>query len=149
MSEVEIRHVTQPTPNTCVHACLAMVTEEGLDGLIERFGDQGLGWREEATVLVEYKLFPVQMSLQLPNPFGFRGVYLVTVASRNLPGKTHRVVAQQTGEDVLLFDPNDGRDSVEHFPRDALMSGEASWSEVTYLDPTVLLRMHNVFRTEA
>lgn len=145
MRKIEVKHVQQPTPRACVHACLAMVTGEDVHSLLDRFGDHGLCWHEEATVLVEHQIWPTLVPAQQPHEFPRTGVYLVTVPSLNLRGKTHRVVVEADGQGYCLHDPNAGRDGVKAYGRDAIQTGQARYLDVTYLDPMPLRKMRRVW----
>jgi len=127
----------QPTPRTCAHTCLAMVTGESIEALIERFGDRGLGFAEEACVLIENGIFPVNATGS-PHEFGLEGVYLVSTPSLNLPGKLHMVVVEASPEGYIVHDPNTGREGVEAYHRDAIMEGSLARCEVRFLDQRLL-----------
>lgn len=136
----EIKHVQQPSSFTCVHACLAMVTGEDVHGLVERFGDHGLSFHEKATVLVEHKIWPVNTTFQ-GHPFDTCGVYLVGTCSLNLPGKMHCVVVEASGDGYTVYDPNEGREGMDYYKDEDIMSGRLSRCEVFYLDTITLRKM--------
>lgn len=112
--------VSQPTPNTCVHACLSMVTGVPAYDLIERFGDRPLGIKESRTVLIENGLFPIDKTVE--DVFEYAGVYLATVPSLNIKAGTHQIVIVNNGDSTppLLLDPNTGKKDVEWYPADIL-----------------------------
>jgi len=132
-----VKPLQQPTPRTCTHTCLAMVTGESIESLIERFGDRGLGFAEEACVLIEHGIFPVNATGS-PHEFAFEGVYLVSTPSLNLPGKLHMVVVEASPEGYVVHDPNTGLEGVKAYHRDAIMEGELARCEVRYLDHRLL-----------
>jgi hypothetical protein len=109
-SDIRVQFVRQPTPNTCVHACLAMVTGVPVAELIARFGDQGLYRLEEATVLTEYGILPEPASPE--DGWRFPAVYLASVPSLNRPGYLHRIVVfahvGQRAKEWRVYDPNMG-----------------------------------------
>lgn len=137
MIKIEVKPQQQPTPRTCAHTCLAMVTGASVEDLIERFGDRPLGFPEEACVLIEHGIFPVNATGS-PHEFALEGVYLVSTPSLNLPGKLHMVVVEASPEGYVVHDPNTGREGVEAYHRDAIMEGELSHCEVRYLDTRLL-----------
>lgn len=136
----EVQFVQQPSSFTCVHACLAMVTGEDVHELVERFGDHGLSFEEKACVLVEHKLWPVNTTFQ-GDPFDFCGVYLVGTCSLNWPGKMHCVVVEVNAEGYTVYDPNKGRDGMDYYNDEDVMSGRLSRCEVFYLDTRTLRKM--------
>ena len=143
----EIKFVQQPTQVTCVHACLAMVTGEDVSALVERFGDHGLSFDEQATVLVEHKIWPVNTTFQ-PHPFDTCGSYLVGTCSLNIPGQMHCVVVEASGDGYKVHDPNKGREGKDCYRDEDIMSGRLSRCEVYYLDNIVLRKMKSVERNK-
>lgn len=137
MIKIEVKPQQQPTPRTCCHTCLAMVTSTRVEELIDRFGDRPLGFSEEACVLVEHGIFPVDATGS-HHEFAFEGVYLVSTPSLNLPGKLHMVVVEASVDGYIVHDPNTGREGVEAYHRDALMEGDLARCEVRYLDTRIL-----------
>jgi hypothetical protein len=139
--QIRVIPMQQPTPVTCVHTCLAMVTGESIDALVDRFGNHGLSFDEEATVLVEHGIFPVITTGQSREFPGY-GVYLVSTASLNLPGRLHRLVVEVTeDEGFIVHDPNTGRGGVQAYARDSLTVGDLHRAEVAYLDTRILRNM--------
>lgn len=134
---IKVTPLQQPTPRTCCHTCLAMVTGEPVEALIERFGDRPLGFAEEACVLIEHGIFPVDATGS-PHEFALEGVYLVSAPSLNLPGKLHMVVVEASVEGYIVHDPNTGREGVKAYHRDAIMEGDLARCEVRYLDTLLL-----------
>ena len=141
---ISVNFVQQPTPHSCVHACLSMITGIPIESLIDRFGDHGLSMDEEVTVLVENKLWPYRNTECGPHPFPLEGVYLVTVPSLNLEGKLHRVVVDARTEGYTVFDPNTGRDGRKAYSSDDVMTGGMQICEVTYLCTSTLRKMRDV-----
>jgi hypothetical protein len=141
---ISVSFVQQPTPHSCVHACLSMITGIPVESLIERFGDNGLNWAQEVTVLVENKIWPHRNIDAGPHPFPLEGVYLATVPSLNIAGRSHRVVIDARSEGYTLYDPNKGRHGRSVYESAGIMTGDISISEVTYLDTSVLTGMRDV-----
>ncbi len=133
----------QPTPVTCAHTCLAMVTGESVHDLIERFGNCGISFAEQATVLVEHGIFPVKTTGD-NHQFSEAGVYLVSTPSLNLPGRLHMVVVEANSDGYVVHDPNTGREGVKAYSPDAVMTGELCRSAVIYLDTRILHNMRPV-----
>ncbi|RTR01958.1 hypothetical protein [Halomonas nitroreducens] len=137
---IKVTPLQQPTANTCAHACLAMVTGESIDALIERFGDRGICWEDDALVLVENGIFPVKIA-GAGHPFPWVGAYLVSAPSLNQPGKLHAVIVEASETGYVVHDPNTGREGVEAYGPDAIMGGELARVDVTYLDTEILRGM--------
>lgn len=144
--DIQVELVTQPTPHTCVHACLSMVTGIPIADLVARFGEgHGLSVEEEITVLTEMGILPVAMPEQLGHWICGAGVYFVTTPSVNLMGSTHRVVIEQAIEDddweLRVFDPNTGREGVVAHGPNALFKPRTmkTYGDVTRLVP---MRLH-------
>lgn len=142
---IVITPTQQPTPRTCAHTCLAMVTGANVDDLIARFGDRPLGFSEEASVLIEHGIFPVKATGN-HHEFAIEGVYLVSTPSLNLPGKLHMVVVEASADGYIVHDPNTGCEGVQAYEPDSLMSGDLSRCEVTYLDTRILSESVNTNR---
>lgn len=123
MSDIKFKFVQQPTPRTCVHACLSMVTGVPVESLIERFGDTGLLFECEVVVLIENGIFPDTRYHSAP--VYEQGFYLVTAPSLNRAGELHRVVVEvNKDDDFIVHDPNTGRSGVRSYPPNAMHGGE-------------------------
>lgn len=138
MAKIEVRHVQQPTPHTCVHSCLSMVTGIPVNDLIARFGDVGMVDEDKATVLCEEGILPVdvpQMGGAL-HPLPYAGTYLLSVPSLNIPGRGHSIVCTLDDDgDWELYDPNEGREGKAFYSRHGLMAGEVKHYVATLLVP--------------
>ncbi len=135
---IQVQFVQQTSRNTCVHACLSMVTGLPIEGLVGRFGDKGLSFDEEAVVLTELGILPVPKAGLASDLFPEQGVYLVTVPSLNFPGLNHRVVwmSDPGSGNFILLDPNEGRTDFEAYPRHCIHQNDGplkGYSEVTLL----------------
>lgn len=142
MSKVNFKFVQQPTPQTCVHACLSMVTGVPVGELVDRFGDKGQPFEVEAAVLIENGIFPdARYSSGTAMPVGF---YFCSAPSLNIPGGLHRIVVElNESYDFIVHDPNTGRDGVKAYPHNALHGGEPSLCilEAVRLDTNMLIHM--------
>lgn len=144
MSDIRFNFVQQPTPNTCVLACISMVTGASVAGLVERFGDKGQPIEVEIAVLVEHGIFPdLRYSAGTAMPKGF---YFASAPSLNIPGGLHRVVVELNDDyDFIIHDPNAGREGVKWYPQNAIHGGEPGicMVEVLRLDTDMLKHMKN------
>jgi len=117
---VQVQHVQQPSARTCGHACAAMVTGIPVSELVKRFGEEPLYFHQEATILTEMGILPIQMPMSVPLPFCLVGAYYVAVPSLNIPGDMHRVVVTGGEVDWKVYDPNEGRAGKRYYARDAM-----------------------------
>jgi hypothetical protein len=122
----KIKHIKQPTNNTCVHACLAMITGRDIGDIIDELGDKGDGitYDEEIGFYLKHEI-PFN---QLVRTTLFDGVYLITVPSLYYtnPLKFHRVVVQCKDGDLKVYDPCEGRG--EFYTKDKFK--KTQWVEI-------------------
>jgi len=117
-----------------------MVTNADVEDLMARFPiEDGLNFDQEARLLVENGIFPIQTN-GLIHAFPVWGHYLVSVPSLNNPGKLHRVVvdANQDLGEYILYDPQKGNEDKLFYPADGIQTGEAPALEVTFLNREIL-----------
>ena len=106
-----IKHQTQPCTVSCVATCLAMLVDEPVQGLIERFHEK---YREGATSMRQL-LDELQVpctsfdSLDLPL-LNDSGAYLISVPSLNIQGGLHQIILEVFGENYVVLDPVKGRE---------------------------------------
>ena len=117
----KIALVTQPTAESCVHACLAMVSGVDVQDIIKDLGDDnGLTDDELLAWLVRRHILPLEIgAARHVHPFPVQGIYLATVPSLNLQGRGHQIVIEANG-DYVVYDPNNGYKGREFYPKDAL-----------------------------
>lgn len=120
----QIELVRQPTPSSCSHACVAMVT--GLD-----VNDVRAALPEPAGP-DHYVQFLCRQQIHVGSPaekLHYGSVYLLTMASKNLLGKMHLVVLDLRDEQApKLFDPVDGVEGREPATLDEFMDGRLGWA---------------------
>lgn len=124
--------INQINDQSCVHACIAMVTGTPLMEIWERYPFP-LTPKHELTLLIEGRAWPVEQS-QFTNQFPLCGVYLVSVPSLNVSGVLHRVVVMVGETEVRCLDPQRGREGKAFYSDDSFSLGSAhpimSYSEV-------------------
>lgn len=131
-----INLVQQIDDQTCVHACLAMVTGCSIQDVVDLVGPTALDWRKEYRVLIEHGLFPY---LCPDGIFLFPGVYIATIPSRNHAGFLHRIVVRRDRRDqILVTDPQHGRDGCISLGHEELAEDGTAFMQLVYLDPGVL-----------
>lgn len=101
-----IKHQTQPCTVSCVATCLAMLVDEPVQGLIDRFHERYRGGATSMGQLLKELEIPVKSfdSLSLPQ-LEDEGAYLVSVPSLNIRGGMHQIIIEVTDENYHVFDP--------------------------------------------
>lgn len=114
----EIQLVNQINDQSCVHACISMVTGKPIEEYWERY-PKALSADEELILLIESKIFPVPVHLHTLNYMPFYGCYFITVPSLNCQGLNHRLLVQATTQDDWIFyDPQTGREGKQWYSKD-------------------------------
>ena len=113
-----LRQLQQPDGQTCMATCLAMITGMDLAECLARYHDKLYSqdfWfddiLDELDIAYEYG-HPARRRLHQ----GF--VYLVTVPSLNNAGGMHQMVIDYRDEEMLVLDPNIGREGVREYAQD-------------------------------
>lgn len=114
---LSVIHVTQPTPFSCAHACLSMVTGIPVEEIIARW-KRPISFIETVTVLSEEGIMAVPFVPGYMYPFSDDGVYLTTVPSLNRSGVTHSVLVEYYQDEVSVHDPNKGREGILFYTED-------------------------------
>jgi len=136
----EIEFQQQPTYNTCVSACLAMVLGEPVDLIISEYHDKYWGagddkvWPDE---YLESKGVPIVLCNHKTKP-DMAGVYFVTVPSLNIKGGTHQILwcienAEQEGFFYQrILDPASGREGKFYYTNiDELLASDELATKVS------------------
>lgn len=124
--------INQINDESCVHACMAMVTGASVSELWARYPFP-LTPKQELTILVEGRAWPVAQQ-PFTNQFPLYGTYLVSVPSLNVPGVLHRVVVLVGETEVVCLDPQRGREGKLFYTEDSFslssLTPVKSYSEV-------------------
>lgn len=142
----ELKLVQQPTGDTCTSACLAMLAGIPIDTVISEFHQE---WKSSAattnpqTYLLQ-KGFECEVRADtFNNCVDWDGVYLVTVASLNIPGGLHHIILDMRNGIETVLDPNIGRHDKKYYigwsakPENELEIPLRSWIvdlEIKYAD---------------
>lgn len=114
---------TQPHPHSCMATCAAMIV--GLPAeVVENHIRIPANTDEAINFLTHHRLRCTEVR---DNECRQGFVYLVSVASLNMPGKLHAVVLDWRGEAPLIFDPNVGREGRLCVTPEAFMKGDVGW----------------------
>lgn len=137
---IEIKHVQQPTSQTCAHACLAMVTGLPVEHFMERFKEPELGLNEETIAFIESHIYPRKTDPY--NPYPHFGIYLVTTPSLNQVGRSHAIIVEAREDSWKVYDPNAGRPNMNVYTDDDVMNGKVSQDGIYYLDYETLRELN-------
>jgi hypothetical protein len=137
IGDIEVKFVRQPTVDSCVPACLSMVTGVPVGYIIDRFEPKGTDNLRECTILTEMGILPIRCSPYAGSYyFPYQGVYMVTAPTlRSLTGSAHRLVVESTNEKFKVFDPQKGNKGKKLYTTRMFNNSEVSYSEVTFLQP--------------
>lgn len=106
----KIKHVKQPTANSCVSACLAMLLNKPVQEVMAEFHDKYYnGW--QITVydyLVKNGVECIPYSGGGDERITSGNVYLATVASLNIPGSLHQIILDLSDGKFVIHDPIKG-----------------------------------------
>lgn len=113
---MSLKHQQQPTFNTCMSACVAMISGQPVNDVVAQWHDKfhsKEAWLDDALNHYSIPYFyghPKKAEL-LP---GF--IYFLTVPSLNIVGGTHQILAAvKEGPVVEIFDPAKGRDGAKYY----------------------------------
>lgn len=132
----EIEFKQQPTYNTCVSACLAMILGADVDEVIAEFHLEYWGVNEGKLKVTDYlkrKGVPFKYCNFEDKPRE-DGVYLVTVPSLNIKAGTHNILwCMQSAEEEGFFyqrilDPATGRDDKSYYTNLDELLGQDPWA---------------------
>lgn len=118
-----LKHVNQPNDLTCVSACLAMVTGEDIDTVIDSFHDNYFAgaidivdYLDSKDIVVSvqpYKYYRLDQNHKyvkhsIKDSFEARGIYFVTVNSLNYEDTLHQIIVH-VADTITVYDPQYGR----------------------------------------
>ena len=115
-----IKHQTQPCTVSCVATCLAMLVDEPVQGLIERFHARYRAGATSMRQLLDELEVPFRSfdSCDLPM-LNESGAYLISVPSLNIQGGMHQIIIEvdATGVDYFVHDPVKGLEGKMYYGR--------------------------------
>lgn len=111
-----LQHQTQPTFNTCMSACIAMVAGQPVDEVVARwhqsFHDK-TDWLDDA---LDYYKIPYFYGSQRRAELLYGFIYFLTVPSLNITGGLHEILVSLTADrGIEVFDPVKGRPGAKHY----------------------------------
>lgn len=113
-----IKLVTQPTDNSCVSACLSMISGIDIDKIMEVFHDSY--YNHETTIYAFLDLHNIPYLIpdaKLPEKNFLWGghTYLLSVPSLNIEGGLHAILVQYDGDKLFIFDPQKGNSDKKYY----------------------------------
>lgn len=113
-----INHQTQSHPDGCMSASIAMVAGMDVREITDKYHDrvcyQKMTKKEVLDELGVVNTAPViDMNTLYPG-----NVYILTVASLNYIGGLHCIVADFSGDELVILDPNNGYEGRNYYVRD-------------------------------
>lgn len=105
-----IKHVKQPTLNTCVSACLAMILNKPVEKVIKEFHSRYYNnWEITISEYLTKNGVPHHCSEGGGREtLHMGGLFLCTVPSLNIPGALHQIVIDMTDHKFIVHDPIKG-----------------------------------------
>lgn len=122
MTKYGITYQEQPTPKTCVQACLAMCLGIPVEEVIQKYGEASMNQQKLVAALSSEGIIFNQFS------FGamiYEGWYFAAVPSLNFAGGHHQILIHIERGEIVVFDPSRGKKYKE--------DGEdlISWADLT------------------
>lgn len=106
----------QPTEDTCMITCLAMLLDRPVREMMDKYHD--LLYKKEIwldDILDDFKIpyfYGHPRKAQLNQGF----VYLLTVASLNIQGGLHEILLEfDRSRNITVFDPNKGKEGIKYY----------------------------------
>ena len=129
MFDYKLIHQTQPTPMGCVCTCIAMLIGEDAQSVIDRYHEKYYVKRsmDVGDILAEQAfIFRREMAGTVLTLYP-GAVYLLTVASLNIPGGLHQILVdyRDTAGPVVL-DPAKGYGKRKYYTSDQTEADEVS-----------------------
>lgn len=111
-----LQHQQQPTFNTCMSACVAMVAGQPVAEVVERwhqsFHDKA-DWLDDA---LDYYKIPYFYGSQRRCELLYGFIYFLTVPSLNIQGGLHQILVSLTADrGIEVFDPARGRPGSKYY----------------------------------
>lgn len=122
-----IIHQTQPSENSCVCTCLAMLMGKPASEVIDKWHAKFFMQQEVMLDILEEEGFSVKTHYSAGRATLLPGfAYLLTVPSLNLEGQMHQIIADwREGADPVCYDPAKGRGVCKYYTLDM-----DEWDEV-------------------
>lgn len=104
----QITHQQQPTPTSCVSACLAMLLDIPVKDVIDEFHDKYMKADIDADDYLKAKGVKAKSCLSTHRRIEPGKVYLIAAPSLNLEASTHEIIFDFR-DDFVVLDPNMGK----------------------------------------
>lgn len=113
-----IKHQTQPTSDTCVATCVAMLANVHVSVVLNRLAERGLSLADPLhyfnilELMHSFDIVAIPLN-HLTMPYA-NEVYIASVRSLKDPGWNHQIIVDYKND--LLFDPAKGRVDERGYP---------------------------------
>lgn len=105
-----IQFQQQPTKTSCMSACVAMVSGQPVEDVVQRWHESfhdKTSWLDDA---LDFYKIPYFYGSQRKGELLYGFVYFLTVPSLNIKGGLHQILMSLTADrGIEVFDPNKGR----------------------------------------
>lgn len=110
-----MRHVQQPTPDTCMSACLAMITGVQVEDIVSNYHQRFKDGLPLHSALADFGM-DCSVNSDIYAGMNGEGVYLLIVPSLNIKAVHHQIIYVIEKSDTddyyhQIFDPNKNKDS--------------------------------------
>jgi len=120
----------QPTPDSCMSTCIAMLLGLSAEQVIDEFHDDYKNNNKRASSYIQEKGFFCKcLNTEERNLWPDR-LYLLVVPSLNIQGGTHSVVADTRNDMFRILDPNNGKEGRKYYREDYHSSDTLEENEV-------------------
>ena len=118
---MNLKHQTQPTVNSCVSTCLAMILDVPAEQVIKEFHDPYMAQTREIDEYLHSKNIKCRPLLSVGNTILGDRIYIFSVPSLNMDAMFHQILGYYQGDNFKIADPNQGREGRRYYvPHDKL-----------------------------
>lgn len=112
-----IQFQQQPTENSCMSACVAMVSAQPVKDVVQRWHDAFHDRSEWIDDALDFYKIPYFYGHPRNGELLYGFVYFLTVPSLNVKGGLHQVLMSLTADrkNIEVLDPNMGRDGCKYY----------------------------------
>jgi hypothetical protein len=110
-------HQPQPTADTCVHACIAMLTGIEVNKVRKKYSPdfQPIFWDDVQAILKHNKVESIRYA---NNWLPWNRVMLLSVPSLNITGRLHAIIVVTNDDNMDIYDPNWGKEGLKSYGED-------------------------------
>lgn len=114
-----LKHQTQPTSNSCMSTCVAMMLDLPATVVIEKHHENVYELQDkDVSEVLEEEGFVIDKAVAGMHSLYQGNLYFLTVPSLNATGGFHQVIVDFRKEDIKVYDPAKGRIGKRYYSRD-------------------------------